>query len=61
MNLCWIPTNTSGLNNVIGVDVSDRFYDELKGISEPEAKRKVIGKVFIDVFQEEAQKLENVK
>jgi GMP synthase (glutamine-hydrolysing) len=47
--------------NVIGVDVSDRFYDELKGISEPEAKRKVIGKVFIDVFQEEAQKLENVK
>ena len=47
--------------NVIGVDASDRFYDELKGISEPEAKRKVIGKVFIGVFQEEAHKLENVK
>jgi GMP synthase (glutamine-hydrolysing) len=46
---------------VIGVDASDRFYHELKGISEPEAKRKVIGKVFIDVFQEEAHKLENVK
>lgn len=47
--------------NVIGVDASERFYNELKGISEPEAKRKAIGKVFIDVFQEEALKLENVK
>ncbi|MEN9448973.1 MAG: hypothetical protein RJA25_2263 [Bacteroidota bacterium] len=47
--------------NVIGVDASNRFYDELKGASEPEEKRKIIGKVFIDVFQEEASKLENVK
>ena len=46
--------------NVIGVDAANRFYDELKGISEPEAKRKVIGKVFIDVFQEEAKKLDNI-
>ena len=47
--------------NVIGVDASERFYTELKGISEPEEKRKIIGKVFIDVFQEEANKLQNVK
>jgi GMP synthase (glutamine-hydrolysing) len=47
--------------NVLGVDASSKFYDELKGLSEPEAKRKAIGKVFIDVFQEEAGKIENVK
>ena len=47
--------------NVLGIDASTKFYDELKGLSEPEAKRKAIGKVFIDVFQEEAEKLENVK
>ena len=47
--------------NVVGVDASARFYEELKGIAEPEAKRKIIGKVFIDVFQEEAEKLKNVK
>lgn len=47
--------------NVIGVDASQRFYDALNGLTEPEAKRKAIGKVFIDVFQEEAEKLENVK
>jgi GMP synthase (glutamine-hydrolysing) len=46
--------------NIIGCDVSERFYSELEGITEPEAKRKIIGKVFIDVFQEEASKLENV-
>ncbi len=47
--------------NVIGVDASSKFYSELAGLSEPESKRKAIGKVFIDVFQEEALKLENVK
>jgi len=47
--------------NVTGVDASEQFYAELKGISEPEAKRKVIGKVFIDIFQQEAAKIENVK
>ena len=47
--------------NVIGVDASAQFYKALIGISEPEAKRKAIGKVFIDVFQEEAEKIENVK
>ncbi len=46
--------------NVKGVDASDRFLDELAGISEPEAKRKVIGRVFIDVFDEEAHKVKDV-
>ncbi|CAE7245604.1 guaA [Symbiodinium microadriaticum] len=46
--------------NVKGVDASDRFYKELKGVSEPEAKRKAIGKVFIDVFDEEAHKVKDV-
>ncbi len=45
---------------VKGVDASDRFLDELAGISEPEAKRKVIGRVFIDVFDEEAHKVKDV-
>ena len=47
--------------NVIGVDAKERFLDELKGISEPEEKRKVIGRVFIEVFDEEAHKLKDVK
>jgi len=46
--------------NIIGVEAQNRFYDALVGISDPEQKRKTIGSVFIDVFQEEAQKLENV-
>jgi GMP synthase (glutamine-hydrolysing) len=47
--------------NVIGVDASDRFIDDLNGISDPEDKRKSIGKNFIRVFEEEAKKLEDVK
>jgi len=47
--------------NVIGVDASDKFIDDLEGISDPEAKRKSIGKNFIEVFDQEAKKLENVK
>src|SRR5271155_3740752 len=43
---------------VIGVDASDRFLDQLKGISDPEQKRKIIGREFIAVFAEEAQKLQ---
>ena len=37
------------------------FLDQLKGVSDPEKKRKIIGKVFIDVFQEKAGQLKNVK
>jgi GMP synthase (glutamine-hydrolysing) len=47
--------------NVIGVDASDRFLDQLEGISDPETKRKIIGRVFIDVFNTEASKVEGVK
>jgi len=47
--------------NVIGVDAKEKFYHELAGITDPEQKRKIIGKGFIDVFDEEASKLEGVK
>ncbi|NDV64986.1 glutamine-hydrolyzing GMP synthase [Bacteroides sp. 224] len=47
--------------NVIGVDASDKFYKELAGVTDPEKKRKIIGKGFIDVFDEEAHKLKDVK
>jgi len=46
---------------VIRVDAEQRFLDALAGEAEPEAKRKIIGKVFIDIFQEEAEKLPNAK
>ncbi|WIG55325.1 MAG: GMP synthase [glutamine-hydrolyzing] [Rhodanobacteraceae bacterium] len=46
---------------VIRVDASARFFDALRGIEDPEAKRKVIGKLFVEVFDEEAHKLEGVK
>ncbi|WP_410686484.1 glutamine-hydrolyzing GMP synthase [Avibacterium paragallinarum] len=47
--------------NIIRVDAEDRFLDALKGIADPEAKRKMIGKVFVDVFDDESKKLTNVK
>ncbi|SHG95466.1 glutamine-hydrolyzing GMP synthase [Flagellimonas flava] len=47
--------------NVKGVDASARFLDALKGESEPEKKRKIIGRVFIEVFDDEAHKVENAK
>ena len=47
--------------NVTGVDASDRFLHELKGITDPEKKRKAIGKAFIDVFEEEALRIKNIK
>jgi GMP synthase (glutamine-hydrolysing) len=47
--------------NVKGIDAKEMFYGELKGKSDPEAKRKVIGKLFIDVFQEEAGKVAGVE
>ncbi|ANI88447.1 glutamine-hydrolyzing GMP synthase [Arachidicoccus ginsenosidimutans] len=47
---------TIGLN-VKGIDAKDLFYKELAGKTDPEAKRKTIGKLFIDVFQEEAGKI----
>lgn len=47
--------------NVQGVDAKAAFYDALKGVSDPEQKRKNIGKVFIDIFQEEANRIKDVK
>jgi GMP synthase (glutamine-hydrolysing) len=47
--------------NVIGVDAHKKFLEQLKGISEPEQKRKTIGRVFIEIFDEEARKIEGVK
>ncbi|MBQ2414621.1 MAG: glutamine-hydrolyzing GMP synthase [Rikenellaceae bacterium] len=47
--------------NVIGVDASAKFYADLAGQADPERKRKIIGRDFIEVFDEEAQKLTDVK
>jgi len=47
--------------NVIGVDSKERFLEALKGISDPEEKRKAIGGTFIEVFDDEAHKLQDVK
>ncbi|MCB9173323.1 MAG: glutamine-hydrolyzing GMP synthase [Flavobacteriales bacterium] len=46
--------------NVKGVDAKNKFYTSLAGLSDPEAKRKAIGKTFIDVFDEESHLIENV-
>lgn len=47
--------------NVIGVDASARFLGDLKGVGDPEKKRKIIGRDFIEIFDEEARKLTDVK
>ncbi|MEM6643375.1 MAG: glutamine-hydrolyzing GMP synthase [Bacteroidota bacterium] len=47
--------------NVKGVDAKERFYQALQGETEPEKKRKIIGSVFIDVFDEEAKRISGVK
>jgi GMP synthase (glutamine-hydrolysing) len=47
--------------NVKGVDASQKFYDALKGLTDPEEKRKAIGKTFIEVFDHEAHLIEDVK
>ncbi len=56
-----IETFRDGLDaNLIYVDATDRFLDLLAGVSDPESKRKIIGKEFIEVFADEARKLEDV-
>ncbi|TRX55978.1 glutamine-hydrolyzing GMP synthase [Fulvivirga sp. M361] len=47
--------------NVTGVDAKDKFYKALESLTDPEDKRKAIGRVFIEVFDEEAHKITNVK
>lgn len=51
---------TMGLN-VIGVRAGDKFLADLRGVTDPEAKRKIIGRDFIEVFDAEAQKLKDIK
>ena len=46
--------------NLVYVDAVDRFLDKLAGVSDPEQKRKIIGKEFIEVFAEEAKKLDGI-
>lgn len=46
--------------NIKCIDAENRFLEKLKGVSDPEQKRKIIGKEFVEVFNEEASKLENV-
>ncbi len=47
--------------NVLGIDAKEHFYSNLKGVSDPEKKRKIIGKGFIDIFDQEAHKLKDIK
>lgn len=47
--------------NVVGVDASRKFFSELAGVSDPEQKRKIIGKGFIDVFEQEARKIKDAR
>jgi len=47
--------------NVIAVDASQQFYQALSGLTDPEQKRKAIGRVFVEVFQEESKKISNAK
>ena len=47
--------------NVIGVDASHKFYEDLKGVKDPEQKRKIIGKDFVEVFNAEAKKIKDAK
>ncbi len=47
--------------NVIGVDASKKFFSELAGVTDPEKKRKIIGRGFIEVFDEEAGKIKDVR
>jgi len=47
--------------NVLGIDAKDFFYKALEGEEDPEKKRKIIGKTFIDIFNREAKKLQNIR
>lgn len=52
----------SGLGlNVIGVDASEKFFKDLEGVSDPEKKRKIIGRDFVEVFNAEAKKITDAK
>lgn len=46
---------------VVRVNAADRYFDKLEGVEDPEAKRKIIGNLFVDIFDEESNKLQNAK
>ncbi len=46
--------------NIIGIDAKEEFYSELSGVSDPEKKRKTIGRVFVEVFEKEAKKVNGI-
>src|SRR2546425_4952707 len=46
---------------VVHIDASEQFYSALKGIGDPEEKRKIIGRLFVDVFQEQARKIKHAR
>jgi GMP synthase (glutamine-hydrolysing) len=57
-----VLTSYEGMGlNIKGVDAKEKFYNALKGLSEPEAKRKAIGRTFIEVFDEESHRITDVK
>ena len=65
--VCCVKMNLNSIDhvcklglNVKGIDAKKRFYNALAGKTDPEAKRKVIGSLFIDIFQEEAKKIEGI-
>lgn len=47
--------------NVVGVDASEEFLSQLEGVSDPEQKRKIIGRVFIEIFEREAKQLSGIQ
>lgn len=47
--------------NIEGIDARQKFWDALSGVADPEAKRKIIGKAFVEVFEEEAESHPNIK
>jgi len=64
LNEAEIVMKTFGKNlgvKVIHVDAAEKFMSDLKGISDPEDKRKIIGRDFVEVFQDQAEKFENVR
>ena len=57
-----VLTSYKGMGlNIKGVDAKEKFYSALKNLTEPEAKRKAIGRAFIEVFDEESHKITDVK
>ena len=60
MNMMTHASNNALDINVVKVDASETFLRGLEGVTNPEAKRKVIGNTFIEVFDAEAEKIKNV-